>query len=818
MEVTSLNHIEKCYFGSDNKTNKDVFPRNNAINSELETDIFVSSNILPSKSGGVFGKVFGKVRDIATQVSETVNNLEVKQKLNAVKLTKLFVENGTFTSYNEAYKNKELINELAKLDYEQIVKKYNAVLNNLSMDGVKKDTSKYIQTMAFGHIYSVLSFDKLDAEDIDAIYSISRARVNDSSYNDNHIDLGFFVHTLKNHENFDNLSASAQKSYMRANSYDFPTYNTLMVEEAKNLPKTSSLLKFDYVRDLRTVNSKEEFVQNLDERRRNIPNKAIYTDNEKIKKVLSKDGIENLSYALSNTDITKYEKGFPLEYSRNEFIKDFNNLLRGLSNEDKKKVFEYFGFKINSANDIINYPNPNTTGEIDDSLKRVVSEAQKYVNKFTFENRVKLDKEDKDLETELNNIIQAFPEFISVIGKIQHRGDSIDYHTMDDMKRILNDKDFKTLPDTEKRILTIATLFHDFGKIQREVDNGHAKKSAILTKEILKKTELSYDEKERIFNLINHSHWLVDGSSNEDIAFDFRRPNDFKMAEIFERADSNSSGFKYCPNPEKISQIKNNIEKINQTGIPLFVNQLPKEDKYYDKTTSGIRYLDLRDPEMSVEKYGYPKGTKVKDLKFLCHSSSDDSSDFEAICDDSKEVCLSTSLLDYRTKFSTGYNSEGAYIVSGNNTNIVIGGKNVSCTGGHRGREYAKRAMYLEETQKGFLSNNSQRLIIPNQIKEKLNLSDVEYSELYKNICNLENLEDVPDVILKNGRTIKAEDIKQTISDIQSELVRPRTENEKGYTNEIVVYNPKIEARVLRNFTPERLNRSPYTDEIYVLV
>jgi len=818
MEVSLLNHIEKIHFGSDNKTNKDLFPRNSANNPKLETDVFVSSNILPSKSDGIMGKIFGKVKDITTQISDTINSLETKQKINAVKLMKLFVDNGTFSFYDEAYKQKELINELAKLDYEVVESKYKTIIKNLNMDGIKKDSPKYLQSMNFNQIYPVLLYDKLKSEDIDAIYNISRRRVSDNPHIDNKIELCFFVQTLKNYEDFDNLSASAQKSCMIANIYDFPTYNSLMVEEAKNLPKTSSLLKFAYVKDLRAVNSKDEFVQNMDERRRNIPNKAIYTDNEKIKKVISKDGIENLSYALNKTDITKYKNGFPLEYSRKEFIHDFNNLVKDLSPEDKKKVFEHFGFKINSANDIINYPNPNTTGEIDDSLKSVVFEAQKYVNRFTFENRIKLDKEDKALETELNNIIQAFPEFISVIGKLQHRGDSIDYHTMDDLKRILNDKDFKTLPEAEQRILTMATLFHDFGKVQGEIDDGHAKKSAILTKEILKKTELSYDEKERIYNLINHSHWLVDGSSNEDIAFDFRRPNDFKMAEIFEKADSNSSGFEYSPNPEKISQINNNIDKINQTGIPLFVNQLPKEDKYYDKTSSGIRYLDLRDPEMSVEKYGYPKGTKVKDLKFLCHSSDDNYNDFKALCDDSKEVCLSTMLLDTRSRFSTGYNSNGSYIVSGNNANIVIGGKNVSCTGGHRGREYAKRAMYLNETEKGYLSNSDNRQIIPNQIKEKLNLSDVEYSELYKNICNLEKLQDIPDVELKNGRTIKGEEIRQTISDIQTELVRPKDKDEKGYTNEVVIYNPKIEARVIYNVSPEQLDKCSYTDEVYVLV
>lgn len=788
------------------------------VSLDQEPDVFVSSFGPQLKPSGIFGKIADKVREVATQVNETINSPETKQKINAAKIAKLFVDNGTVNSYQEAYKHKDLINELAKHDYESVSKKYNTILKNMQIDGVKKDTTEYLQTMDLMQVYNVLMYDKLQSEDIDEIFRISRNRPNKNPHFDERLQLNCFVSTLKKYEDFDNLSASAQKDLMRCLDYTFPTYNSLTLEEAKNLSKYSPLTKFEYINDLRNVESQDELVQNLDNRRRNIPCRSIPVEKTKIEKVLSQDGIENLTKALNKTDITKYEKGFPLEYSREEFIRDFKKLTQNLSNEDKKKVFEHFGFKINSANDIINFPNPDTKDEVDDNLKAVVEKGREYVNKFMLENKIKLEPQDKALETELNNIIQVFPEFISVIGKPQHRGDSIDYHTMDDMKQILNDKNFKLLPPAEQKILTTATLFHDFGKVQGEVDEGHARKSAILTKEILKKTDLSFDEKERIYNLINHSHWLVEGSSIEDTAFNFRRPNDFKMAEIFEKADSNSAGFEYNPNPEKISQINQNIDKINQTGIPLFVNQLPKDDKYYDKTPSGTRYLDLRDPEMSVEKYGYPKGTKVKDLKFLCHSSSDDLSNFEALCDDSKEVCLSTSLLDCRQRFSTGYNYSGSYIVSGNNANIVIGGKDVGCTGGHRGREYAKRVMYLQEAQKGFLPNEKERQIIPNQIKENLNLTAEEYLELYTNICNLEQLEDIQDVSLKTGRTIKKEDIQKTISDIQTELVRPREKDEKGYTNEIVVYNPKIEAAVI-HMTPEQLARGEnYDDRIYVLV
>lgn len=797
MELSFIKSYTTFHTNESKKTDK----YNSTPNSKTSNnnDVFVSGTKIAAKPvGSIFNKFLNKVK-------ETINDTQTQQKINSVKLTKLLVENGTL-SITDINKNKDFINELSKMDYDKVEKKYKTIIKNVQLETKDTKSLDYKNKVSVYEIELPLKYKKLEAQDIDEIYRIGRSRTNakDSA---TRLSLQYFVRMIKNYDNFDNMPASTQKDIMIANGFNFPTYNSLSIEEGNNISEYSSLMKFDYIKDLKTVNSKEEFLQKMDTRRRNIPCKPIPTDSQYFQ---SKEDIENLSNALNQTDLTKYKTGFELKYSRDEFINDFNEAISSLPDEEKKKVFDNFQFKTNTSNDIINYPNPNPTGD-------VPKEAQELVNKFMLENKVKLAPEDKALENELNKIIKAYPEFVSVIGKIQHRGDSIDYHTMDDMKRIFNDPQFMELSDSEQKILTTATLFHDFGKCQGEVDEGHARKSAILAKEIIKKTDFSFDEKERIFNLINHSHWLVDGSTTEEIAFNFRRPNDFKMAEIFEKADSNSAGFEYEPTSTKIDEIHKNIDKINSTAIPLFAYNLPTEDKFYDKTESGIRYLDLRNPEMSVEKYGYSTGTKVKDLKFLCHSSSDSPENFEALCDDSKEVCLSTSLLDYRNRFTTGYNGMGSYILSGSNSNILLGGKDVACTGGQRGYNYAINTAYLRDTE-GFLANaKKMRQIIPNQIKENLNLSDEEYLELYTQICNIENIEEVSDVSLQSGRTINSSDIKQTIKTIQQKLVEPKSEEKLGYTNEIVVYNPKIEAQAVP-YTPEQLEKIGDKEKIYVLV
>lgn len=793
-------------------TTKKSYSTQPAVKLEQQPDEFISStNAVTTNPTGLWGKIFGKIKDVATHSSKP----ETQEKINKARLTKLFVQNGSM-SISEISKNGELLEVLSKQDFNKVSKKYKAIINNIKDESGNKKPQQYKADIKLSQIDYPLFYRKLEAEDINEIYKIKHSRPNyQKAPSSERLDLNHFTKTLDWYDHFDILPANTQKRLMDSVGYDNYSYNSITAEEAENIPENSSLMKFDFINDLKSTQSNKEVESILNERRKNIPCKTIPVNQKAIDKVFSKNGIDNLTEALYQTDLTKYKKGFPLEYPRKDFINDFNKLIENLPIEKKKKVFDYFQFKINADNDIINFPNPNTDdNDIDESILDITDKGQELIEKFMLQNKVKLDKKDKMLEVELNNLIKAYPEFISVMGKIQHRGDSIDYHTMDDMKREFNTPDFQSLPENEQTILATATLFHDFGKSQDVIDEGHARKSAIIAKEIIKKTNYSLDDKERIFNLINHSHWLVDGSTSDDISFAFRRPNDFKMAEIFERADCNSAGFEYKPPIDRIRRIKQKIYRINATGIPLFANNLPTEDKYYDKTPSGIRYVDFRNPDDIVEKYGYPVGTRVRNLKFLCHSSNDKESDFKALCDDSKDVCLSTSLLDYRSRFATGYNSFGEYIISGNNANIILGGKDVACTGGHRGYEYAKDMINCESEHYSRIEREG----ISNIIKNNLNLSTEEYAELFTKICNNKNIEDIDDVTLSSGYEISKEDIQHTINDLQHELIRPKELGENGYTNEFVVYNPKIEGIVLPCSPEELESRNLDKDNVYVLV
>ena len=103
----------------------------------------------------------------------------------------------------------------------------------------------------------------------------------------------------------------------------------------------------------------------------------------------------------------------------------------------------------------------------------------------------------------------------------------------------------------------------------------------------------------------------------------------------------------------------------------------------------------------------------------------------------------------------------------------------------------------LKSKNGGYENKNEYREEIPEKIRESLNLSKEEYIELYNSICNFEKLDEVENVKLSNGRVVSKDDIKSTISDIQESMVKQREKDDRGYTNEFVVYNPKIEATVV---------------------
>ena len=521
---------------------------------------------------------------------------------NYKKICKLFLENGTLIKDDIAEKQKEL-KILAAMDFKNIKQKYEIILDYYKKNNLEIKPEKYKEDIRFDNIKNILLFDELTPEDLQELILIKESRGLSNWIDD--LKINELVKNIMDYENFENIPIARQTELISIHRYVVPTSQTLSQMEIKNIKDDFAINRFKYIKDIKKAKNREEFLNEMQNRRINIPCRALMVEKTKAELITSDRFIYNLSKALTKTNLTKYENGFPLKYPRNEFIQDFKNITDNMSAKDKIQLYKYFGFNINTNDDIIKYPNPIGNKKIDiNNIHSEVEDARKLINKYIYQNSIKLDREDKDLEIALNLIITAFPEFISVIGKSQHRKGSIDFHTFDNLQRIMNNPEFYKLKPEEQRILYLATLFHDFAKAEGTEDPEHPKNSALIAKEIIKKLPISFDEKERIYNLIKHSHWLVDKESERTQGFYFRRPNDFKIAQIFSRADSNSAGFEYNPSKRRIDLIKENIDKINSDGILIFADNIPIDTSSFETNRYGVKYMDFRNPEASVEKYG----------------------------------------------------------------------------------------------------------------------------------------------------------------------------------------------------------------------
>ena len=103
---------------------------------------------------------------------------------------------------------------------------------------------------------------------------------------------------------------------------------------------------------------------------------------------------------------------------------------------------------------------------------------------------------------------------------------------------------YKTLNDSDKKVLSIATLLHDINKTEGHVDPEHPEASAKTATAIVKRMDgLTDIDKKRIVNFVKNHHWLMkvsngcwyDSSKAEDIAHTFRYGNDFKSLLQFNR-------------------------------------------------------------------------------------------------------------------------------------------------------------------------------------------------------------------------------------------------------------------------------------------
>lgn len=240
-----------------------------------------------------------------------------------------------------------------------------------------------------------------------------------------------------------------------------------------------------------------------------------------------------------------------LEYSRENFIKDIDEITSHLSEQDKNTVCGYFGFELTNvySHKVINgYPSILNNGDElekiqNPELKETIEKMQPLVKDFSENNKIKIDEE-HEVSKEMNKIIKAFPEFLTEIGKKQHGTHSftLDIHSLKVLQGVINNPDYEKLPQNDKTALKIVALFHDITKREWINDKLHPLESALDIKYLLQKLDIDESEKEKIYKIAKNHNWLelYNKRGSEiipEIADELKNGNDFKMACILTEAD-----------------------------------------------------------------------------------------------------------------------------------------------------------------------------------------------------------------------------------------------------------------------------------------
>lgn len=545
-------------------------------------------------------------------------------------------------------------------------------------------------------------------------------------------------------------------------------------------------------------------------------------------------GLSEILSKISDEDFANLK--IKQKHSLDEFIASVLNKTQTLNTKERQKVFDYFGFDILPCNTnkngytIVGYPvnlnNGTKLAEINEEATREVIECvRKLVVEFNEENEIEVNN--PTIQKLLNEIVSYVPELRTMIGKSQHETHNFDLmqHSLKVMAKIAQNKDFKTLSESDKKITLIASLLHDITKFEGKVTKLHANESAFDSFYIAKKFDLSQEEEAKLYKLIKHHEWLAfankqNASSDEltrlqSIAYDLQSDNIFKMAKIFTEADLKAVKkddyyyTSYRADFERHSRkIEELIEDLRTTQPLLPVTKFPSADKIARaitkvnpdmstnikglyKTKKGLIVIKFNEVT-DWEALGFPKGTTSRgiktlsetdkkpintgNIKFFVHGldSADQLIKFDAFALPDSDALLSLSYSERPESKYRFFRTQG--VILDVNTNNVHGGGNTDAGSG------CKKTIDTFKNNYIFGGDREEdRRYVANLIKQALHLSDEEYIKFVQKHKNKSMLEIEPERV--RNKLIRA------MAQIDSSL----RHGDRKY-NEMYGTNPKIMA------------------------
>lgn len=526
--------------------------------------------------------------------------------------------------------------------------------------------------------------------------------------------------------------------------------------------------------------------------------------------------MQSLEDVLPKTDIASLH--IQLQMPRRVFVERAQIATSKLSDAEKRKVFDHFGFEIRDGK-MSGYPvDMNTPAEeiTNHVTKSAFENIRGIVNSFTQENKIILPPEQKPLEDALNDVIKVFPEFITTIGKQQHGTHTLtlDKHLLKVLQETMSHPEYKNLAAEDKKVFNIAVLLHDIAKTEGEVDKAHPFESAIDLSSIVTKMDLSLDEQERVVNMVKNHHWLEelshveanDETALKNVAFCFRKPNDLLMAKIFAEGDLKGvsddfyQAHKHVLTSTQIQKVEKYLSDIYKTGIYLPQTHIPKASQIKminptklgqgEQTTTNVVVNLAKHHDLTALGFDNPQ------LQTLVHVFRDyevGTATLKELEKETNEGVLSTSFID-RSHFGTYYGNGAGVLLDHDPTNIIQAG--TSNLGSGCKKDLKNQILAIFDSSRS--GNNSlsmyssnARTYFASKVKAELHLSDDEYAKLYQQLLECPNLDSFPNQKFKNA-------IQNVLKDYMKQ--------ELGH-NEITVLAPKIKGIFLKG---QSVNSLPY--------
>ena len=597
------------------------------------------------------------------------------------------------------------------------------------------------------------------------------------------------------------------------------------IESDKNLSLKEKLKLIEIYKEIiecnslnKNIKTKLKIKEALEKTKKSIqkaitPTKASSKDTRKMFQGFFANNNPKLEELIANTDFRIYKKqGLPLKYSRKAFIFELDNILSQMDPKDKYNLLEKMEItEINNRNQLIGYEGIiNLDFEAENEFEM---QAQNLAKKFILENEIITDAD--ELNEALNSLIKGMGEFINIIGKTQHNTHdySIDIHILTTLSELLKNPNYQQLSDIEKTCAKMATIMHDIGKPQGINDKTHPIISALYAKDILSKYKLPYEIKDRIYELIKYHHWLEDLNTNKkdisEISAGFRRKNDIEIARIITEADLKSIDdekrfyeyFKNVLNGEFQIALNNEISQINSTGQIFLTSKIINKNLIPKTIINGKEYKIINftelDDDFDLSQYGFTKGTTPENLRLFIHavgfSEIDNLKTVHDLSNPNYEGFLCASYISLKDKTTFGNYLYGASLES----------ENINIASAYSRNQSSGLTKDFNDFNNHITGKKGQRELIPNSIKEDLNLSDEEYKILYSKIQHIKHLSqlDYMDLIDINERKISAKAVKEAIIKACEKTI----EQHEGSHNEVNIYYPKVNALIVKTKYVEKI-------------